>query len=340
VEVKLVEAPVSFRFAVSPPPLTDVPAGAERDVVAKAIELAFGADSGSADIGIEIGETGSADGDVLLRLAKGRLWIGRPDRPFDDKPGSFGETPSIEIGTDAKGLAERTKQAVWLLARAEKLVRLGASLGEGRGMRGLAIRAELQRSATPADPSAPCGKPNKDDPSRPIAAYSPQGVGNCDVVRLHVTNESDFTYYVAGFYVDALGGIQTLSPKDRERGCVRTLYSGTGGEVSYTVQINTWDAANAKPAAVGVENVVILALPQDSTKIAPRLCSLIQPTLAEMQATRGIEEKTATRGPGRALKNLLGGVTGSATRAAAVGTEENDGGPKVGGSLYVFDVRP
>jgi Caspase domain len=339
VEVKLTESSVNFRFAVAPPPPADLPAGAEGEMVAKAIDTAFGSGSGSNDLGIEMGEAGSADGDVLLRVAKGKLWIVRPDRPWDETEGSFGETPSIAIGSDAPVLGDQLKQSVWLLARAAKLIRLGASLGEGSGMRGLAIKAELQRAAKPADPTAACQKPDKSDPSQDLSAYSPQGVGNCDVVRFHVTNESDFTYYVGGFYVDALGGVQTLSPKDRERGCVRTLYSGTGGEVTYTIQINTWDASSAKPAAIGVENAVILAIPQDSTKIAPRLCSLVQRTLAEMQATRGAEEMAGTRGPGKALKTLLAGITGSSTRAASVGTEE-DSGAKVSGTLYVFDVRP
>jgi hypothetical protein len=339
VEVKLTEPSVNFRFTVAPPPASDIPAGAEGDMVSKALDLAFGKDSGSGDIGIEMGEAGNADGDVLLRVAQGRLWIVRPDRPWDEKQGSFGETPSIAIDTDPQALAEHAKQAVWLLARAEKLVRLGASLGEGGGMSGLAIKAELQKGAASADPATACGAPNKTDPSQVLAAYSPQGVGNCDIVRIHVTNESDFTYYIAAFYVDALGGVQTTK-RDMERGCVRTLYSGTGGDVTYTFQINTWDPTNSRPAAIGVENAVILAIPQDSTKIAPRLCSLVQPTLAEMQATRGADEKTATRGPGRALKTLLGGVTGSATRAASLETEADASGPKVGGSLFVFDVRP
>jgi hypothetical protein len=340
VEVKLTDASVNFRFAVAPPPASDLPAGAEGETVSKAIALAFGEGSGSAGIGIDMGEAGSADGDVLLRVGDGRLWIVRPDRPWDRNAGSFGETPSIAIGSDPEALSQRIKEAVWLLARAAKLVRLGASLGEGGAVPGVAIRAELQRGAAPADPASVCGKPNTSDPSLALPAYSPQGVGNCDVVRLHVSNQSDFTYYIAGFYVDALGGVQPLSPRDRERGCVRTLYSGTGGEVSYTLQINTWDAANRRPAAVGVENAVILAIPQDESKIAPRLCSLVQPTLAEMQATRGADERTTARGAGRALKNLLGGITGSTTRSASLGGEEDQDGPRVGGSLFVFDVRP
>src|SRR6185295_2669568 len=192
-------------------------------------------------------------------------------------------------GGDPQKLADRTRQAVWLLARAEKLVRLGASLAENAGaVRGITIKAELQRNAATVDPSAGCAKPNKNDPAQPLPSFAPQGMRNCDVVRLHITNESDTTYYIAGFYVDALGGVQTLSPQDMSRGCVRTLYSGTGGEINYTVQINTWDASKSRPAAVGVENAVILAIPQDSTKIAPRMCSLVQPTLSEMQATRGV----------------------------------------------------
>ena len=75
-------------------------AGPEGAAVSKAIEIAFGKDSGSGDIGIEVGEAGSADGDVLLRVAKGRLWFVRPDRPWNEKEGSFGETPSVAIGTD------------------------------------------------------------------------------------------------------------------------------------------------------------------------------------------------------------------------------------------------
>ncbi|CAN5129839.1 hypothetical protein BH10PSE7_BH10PSE7_37520 [soil metagenome] len=336
VAVKLTEPAITFRFVVAPPPQADL-SGADAKTIGPALEEAFGPASGSKDIGIALGAPGDPDGDVLLRVGEGRLWIVRPDRPLNETKGGFGETPSIAIGIDPKDLGEKAKQAIWLLARAAKLVRLGASMSEGGAMEGLTIKAERQKRPAPSDPAQACAKPAKSDPWEAFDAFTAQGVGNCDVVRLKIANETDTTYYVGGFYVDAMGGVQTLSNQDRTRGCVRTLYSGSGGEVTYTLQINTWDAEHKRPAAIGVENAVILAIPQDATKIAPRLCSLVQPTLAETQATRGVED---ARGSGGALKTLLSGITGSSTRSASIAPEADEGAAKVSGSLFVFDVRP
>ena len=310
VDVKLTEQAVSFRFAVSPPPKEDFTDAAQSDVVSKAVDMAFGKDSGSPEIGISLGEPGNPDGDVLLRVGNGRLWIMRPDRPLDMTAGSFGETPSLAIDDDAKALAEKVKQAVWSLSRAEKLVRFASSVGSSLDENAdrPEITAIIQRKA-----ETPIHRPPAPSPTRPIprnlsAAFNPEGVGNCDTVRFKITNETDQTYYIAAFYVDALGGVFPLSNQDKARGCVRTLYSGSG-EVTYTIQINTWDAQKAKPAAIGTENAVILAIPQDSTKIAPSMCSLVQPTLSTMQQTRSVEDKSATRGSaqGKSLKTLLGG---------------------------------
>jgi hypothetical protein len=343
IAVRLTEQAVSFRFAVSPPPKEDLTDAAQADEVSKAVDMAFGKDSGSAAIGIALGEAGNPDGDVLLRAQNGRLWIMRPDRPLDMKAGSFGETPSIEIGGDPAAFAEKMKQAVWSLSRAEKLIRFASSVGTStdENAERPQITATISRNGDKsADPSTGCAKPNKTDPQKKFAAFSPQGVGNCDTVRFKITNQTDQTYYIAAFYVDALGGVQTMSSQDKARGCVRTLYSGSG-EVTYTIQINTWDAKAQRPAAIGTENAVILAIPQDSSKIAPSMCSLIQPTLSAMQQTRSVEEKSATRGTGqgKALKTLLGDINGSATRSASV-EEDEGGGPVMSSSLFTFDVRP
>jgi hypothetical protein len=343
IAVRLTEQAVSFRFAVSPPSQEDLADAGQSDMVTKAVDMAFGKESGSSEIGIGLGEAGNPDGDVLLRVQNGRLWIMRPDRPLDMTAGSFGETPSLELGTDPKDLADKVKHAVWSLSRAEKLIRFASSVGSS--MDENADRPEItatiaRKGDKSADPATACGKPGKDDPVKSLAAFSPQGVGNCDTVRFKITNETDQTYYIAAFYVDALGGIFPLSNQDKARGCVRTLYSGSG-DVTYTIQINTWDAQSKKPAAIGTENAVILAIPQDKTKIAPSMCSLIQPTLSATQQTRGIEDKNATRGSaqGKSLKTLLGGITGSATRAASI-QEDEEGGPAMSSALFTFDVRP
>jgi hypothetical protein len=343
VDVKVTEPAVTFRFVVSPPPKDDLTDASESDTVTKAVDMAFGRDSGSADIGIALGEPGNPDGDVLLRVRKDRLWIMRPDRPLDMTAGSFGETPSLPIEGDPKALAEKVKQAVWSLSRAEKLVRFASSVGSSvdENADHPVITATVARKGEKsADPSAACAKPDKTDPEKPLAAFAPEGVGNCDTVRFKVTNETDQTYYIAAFYVDALGGVFPLSNQDKSRGCVRTLYSGSG-DLTYTIQINTWDAKDKKPAAIGAENAVIIAIPQDATKIAPSMCSLIQPTLSAMQQTRGIEEKSLTRGStqSKSLKTLLGGINGSATRSASI-AEDDEGGPAMSSALFTFDVRP
>jgi hypothetical protein len=343
IAVRMTEQAVSFRFAVSPPPKADLADAGQSDAVSKAVDMAFGKESGSSEIGIAMGEPGNPDGDVLLRVQNGRLWIMRPDRPLDMKAGSFGETPSLAIDPDPKALAEKVKQAVWSLSRAEKLVRFAASIGNSGDENAdrPEITATIQRKGDKsADPSTACAKPNKTDPEKPLAAFAPQGVGNCDTVRFKITNETDQTYYIAAFYVDALGGVFPLSNQDKARGCVRTLYSGSG-DVTYTIQINTWDPQNKKPAAIGTENTVILAIPQDKTKIAPSMCSLIQPTLSAMQQTRSVEDQSGTRGSaqGKSLKTLLGGITGSATRAASI-QEDEEGGPTMSSALFTFDVRP
>ncbi len=336
-----VEKPaVTFRFAVAPPP--DAELGVNAAMLKDAIEKSLGADA--ANIGIELAPPGDPQADLQLRVAKDRLWIVRPERPWVTEAGSFDETPSLAIGSDEKALSEELKESVWLLARAAKLVRVTGATSESTIEEGnsVAISANVFRDgAKGADAKTTCTP--KGDTSLPKAALSPllpYAAGNCDYIEINVSNPTDYTYYVGGFYVDALGGVSPLIPKDADRGCVRKLPAGSGGSVTYKFKINTWDAANNRPAATGVENAVVLAIPEDDTKIAPRLCSLVQPTLDRTQSTRSADEASAARGSGSSLKQLLQGVTGSTTRAATVATSDEDTGPQMGGGLFVFDVRP
>lgn len=340
--VAVVQPAVTFRYAIAPPPDSDL--GPEAGAVKEAIELGLGAKADGANIGIELAAPGDPQADLQLRVANHRLWIVRPERPWVTEAGSFAETPSLAIAGDAKVLSEELKESVWLLARAAKLVRVTGAASEGtvEGGGGVEVAANVYRDgAKGAEARSTCTP--KGDTNLPKAALSPllpYAAGNCDYVEISVTNPSDYTYYVGGFYVDALGGVSPLIPKDADRGCVRKLPSGAGGAVTYKFKINTWDAANNRPAAIGVENAVVLAIPEDATKIAPRLCSLIQPTLDRTQSTRSADDSAASRGSGSGLKLLLDGVTGASTRAATVATGDEDTGPQMGGSLFVFDVRP
>ncbi|MBL8905154.1 MAG: caspase family protein [Rhizobiales bacterium] len=333
---------VTFRFAVAPPPEAEL--GTHAGMVKEAIERSLGTAGDAASIGIEMAAPGDPQADLQLRLAKNRLWIVRPERPWVTDAGSFDETPSFALDTSASVLAEEIKQSVWLLARAAKLIRVTGAASENAIEAGssVEIKAEVYRAGIKGD-DAKSVCTTKGDTKLPRTALSqllPYAAGNCDYVEISVRNPTDYTYFVGGFYVDALGGVSPLIPKDADRGCVRRLPSGSEGAITYKFKINTWDAAKGRPAATGVENAVILAIPEDATKIAPRLCSLVQPTLDRTQATRSAEASTAARGSGGSLKQLLDGVTGSTTRAATVATSDEDQGPQMGGGLFVFDVRP
>ena len=85
------------------------------------------------------------------------------------------------------------------------------------------------------------------------------------------------------------------------------------------------------------DNFVIPEVPKEASGAPPRLCSLTQPTLAEMQQTRDVSAG-ATRGARKTLDTLVGGVEGSATRGASAAPD--DGGAAMTGRLFVFDVKP
>ena len=327
------EPAINFRFMVSPPPPEDMAA----EQINKAITAAF-AEGGTA-LGIEMGTPGNPDADLLLRVKDKRLWIVRPDRPWVTTAGAYNETPSLALDTYPETLSAELKTAVWSLARATKLLRVANALGAGAGADdGIVTKATI--SHIPGqDAKGACqgSEPPPQAQASPLAPLLPSVAGNCDFVDIEVSNESDQDYYLAGFYVDALGGVSALPRKSANTGCVRPLPAGTGKTLAFKFWIDTWDEKASKPSSTGAENFVLLAVPKDATHQAPKLCALTQPTLTAMQQTRGIEEQS-TRGKGNRLSALLGAVEGGATRGVSAAPE--DDGPAMSGRLFVFDVKP
>ena len=328
---------INFRFVVSPPPRSDFADESQAGVVKTALADSFAAGAGA--IGIELGEPGNPDADVLLRVKDKRLWIVRPDRPWVTEPGAYDETPSVGLDLYPESLAGSLKTAVWSLARAAKLIRVTSALDAASGDDDeIGIKA-VMASAPVRDARAACKTKEAPDTAQaaPVSPMLPAAAGNCDYVEIEVTNDSDNDYYVAGFYVDSLGGIAAIPYSTAKSGCVRPLPAGTGKKLAFKFWIDTWDEKAQKPSTTGAENFVILAVPKDASGAAPRLCALTQPTLAAMQQTRGVKAGS-TRGPKNQLSTLLNGVEGSATRGASAAPE--DDGPAMSGRLFVFDVKP
>ena len=324
---------INFRFVVSPPPPEDGEAVAG---VVEALQASFGA--GADTIGISLGEAGDPQADALLRVKDGRLWVVRPDRPWVTRAGAFDETPSLPLGEPADKLAADLKNAVWSLAKAAKLVRVVSALdSEASADDGIIVEAIINKDNGGATAVCSKDKPPADAQAAPIEPLMPTAAGNCDYVTIKVSNDSDNDYYVAGFYVDSLGGVSVFPSRSKRTGCIRNLPAGTDKSLDFTFRIDTWDEDKSKPMSTGAENFVVLAVPKEPNVPPPRLCSLTQPTLSSMQQTRSVEDG-GTRGKRTRLSALLGGVAGDATRGASGGDDE--GGPAMSGRLFVFDVKP
>jgi hypothetical protein len=138
----------------------------------------------------------------------------------------------------------------------------------------------------------------------------PVAAGNCSFVDLQVGNEGDLDYYLAGFYVDSLGGVTAIPANVVTSGCVRSLPAGSEGALGFKFWIDTWDEVSNKPSSTGTEKFVLLAIPKDETRSPPALCALIQPTLAAMQQTRDVE---IVAGQEDGLSELIDAILGVST---------------------------
>ncbi len=327
------EPAINFRFIVSPPPTSDFSGDTEKSQVASLIVSAFGDDA--TKLGVELGDPGSPDADVMLRAKNNRLWILRADRPWVTDARAYDETPSLPLAGDGAEL----KNAIWSLARAAKLLRVASALDTGSGDDSdLAMTATISKVPGQGAKGACAGNEAfPDAQTMALEPLLPAAAGNCSFVKIDVKNDSDLDYYVSGFYVDSLGGVAAIPANAAKRGCMRTLPAGTEKSLSFRFWIDTWDEKANKPSSTGAENFVILAIPKGDAREPPKLCALIQPTPAAMQQTRSADFG-GTRGNNRKLAALIESVEGTSTRGVSAAPEGD--GPAMTGRLFVFDVKP
>ncbi|MBC8038842.1 MAG: caspase family protein [Rhizobiales bacterium] len=334
----LVEEPaINFRFVVSPPPDADFLNEAMKTRVAASVGSAFKGED--ANLGVELGNPGDPDADVMLRVKSNRLWIVRSDRPWVTVAGAYDETPSLALADDPEKFGSGLKNAVWSLARAAKLLRVTAALESGaESDDGLTVTATISKvpgqdaRGACAGSEVPAGAQ-----SSPLEPLLPMAAGNCTFVLIQVQNDGEIDYYVSGFYVDSLGGIAAIPASAAKRGCVRTLPAGSQKTLDFRFWIDTWDENSNKPSSTGAENFVVLAVPKGDDREPPKLCALTQSTLASMQRIRNMDFG-GTRGSDNKLATLIGNLEGTSTRGVTAAPEGD--GPKMTGRLFVFDVKP
>lgn len=328
---------ITFRFVVAPPPASDFAGDAEKQAADAAIATAFKDDA--EQLGVSLGSADATQPDAMLRVKDHRLWIVRPDRAWITTAGAYDESPSLALDTPSDKLSDALRDAVWSLARAAKLIRVASAVQQGGdgGQADLVYTSKITKPAQQDAKTACKGdKPPPEAQASPLAPLMPTQAGNCTFIDIEVKNTShDADYYVAGFYVDSLGGVSAIPAKSAHTGCVRTLPMGGDETLNFRFWIDTWDERAKRPSSTGPENFVILAVPKDDTSTPPKLCALTQPTLAALQQTRDVE---GTRGGGNKLSKLIGGVAGGATRGVNE-SAATDNQP-MSAQLFVFDVKP
>ena len=215
-------------------------------------------------------------------------------------------------------------------------MRVAAVLNGEAERDGLTVQGTIS-SVPDQDPRAGCpSKPPRDVPATPVTALMPVAAGNCSFVDLQVRNEGDLDYYLAGFYVDSLGGVTAIPTNVVTSGCVRTLPAGSEGALSFKFWIDTWDEINNKPSSIGVENFLLLAIPKDETRTPPALCALVQPTLVAAQQTRDIE---IAAGQENGLSKLINSIVNAPSRGISVAAASDDQS-EITARLFIFDVKP
>ena len=252
--------------------------------------------------------------------------------------GAYRETPSLPLDEDPERLRAEFNDAIWKLARAAE------TLCERRRHSTAKTKATVWRSREPSPRSPTRIQGRVALQHHPgVTPRSPLYPRSCllrpataVLSTFQVRNEGDLDYYLAGFYVNSLGGVTAIPTNVITSGCVRTLPAGSEGALSFKFWIDTWDEISNEPSSTGVENFLLLAIPKDETRSPPALCALVQPTLVAAQQTRDIEIAT---GQENGLSKLINGIVDASSRGISVAAAGDDKS-EITARLFILDVKP
>lgn len=350
VPVRLFRPAIRFTYKIGLPDNIDG-LGAQEERIRSIFAAAFAEKDPASSTGVTVADPKDGDLNRLTHVSDGRLWLLYPGEAIPDGDEISAGTIGIDLGGADEAVAKALRDAVWKLARAERLVRMASGLrATGAGV--LSARAEIYREES-ASGDGPCAWPQElmagEDLSpaqlsamRSLGSSSPAVLRNCDVVRVAMANRSLVRtdhYYVNGFYVDARGGILPLglhgaAGRD-DANCVYDLPPIQEGETPIHAGVTSWDDDAARHAgSSGLERIVILAIKRDPTGRPPNLCSLAQETLAETIDTRSALDKAAQRSE---LQSLLADVTGGTRNGMAFSRPAPQ--IEMQSFLFEFDLR-
>lgn len=346
--VRITDPVTSFVYRLGLPENLDALPGAERNRIRTLFSAALTVPEGDVDPGVQLAEPGAADINLATRVEDGRLWLFQPNALLVKDPQAFDKTLELALDVPDERLAAALRSTAWQFARAEKLLRLASNQSRKIDPAKLSFDASLFREGDrAADPRQACGRdqplsPDEIARARPIGLSNAADVGNCDVIRVAALNTSSGDhYYVAGFYVDTRSGVWPMPLngfEDDQSGCAWPLPPGAGRDLSFDVQVATWDPSQnggrGGPLPSGRERVVVLAIKRDAAGQPPNLCALAQPSLADLKSMRSM------RGTTNDLDRLLDGIVGGTRGQPNVLSRPKPERVEMGGYVLELSVRP
>ena len=250
--------------------------------------------------------------DLYLRASAGTLW-------FADSASAVAESgraqpPSLAIGGDGDAFARSLGARLGAFARSHRLLALMRAL-ETAAPSSLKASVAIDQHGRRAE-AQPCGPAARQPPagSKPLAQVAAENGGvaklqHCDVVYVSVRNEGSSAVDMTPLYFDRDFGISYL-----ESGELEGIRIPAGGEHTYIAPISTFDAGANRALPLGLEELVIVAVPRKSGQERPASYAYL--AQASAPPVRAAGEST----PFDQLVDAAGFAQGG-SRAASIGGE-------------------
>jgi hypothetical protein len=251
--------------------------------------------------------------DLYLQASASTLWFA--DRAGAVDAGSRAQPPSMPLGSDADAFARALGARLGAFARSHRLLALMRAL-ETAAPPTIKASVAIDQHGRRAEAQA-CGPAARQPPagSKPLAQVAAENGGvaklqHCDVVYVTVRNEGDAAVDMTPLYFDRDFGISYL-----ESGELEGIRIPAGGEHTYIAPISTFDAGASRALPLGLEELVIVAVPRKSGQERPASYAYLAQAGAP-KPVRAAGEAT----PFDQLIDAAGFAEGSA-RSASIGGE-------------------
>ncbi|MBO9717195.1 MAG: caspase family protein [Pseudoxanthomonas sp.] len=315
-----VEAGIPFTVRIGRPADGDVGPTAQRLREALARLEAGGPDHDAALLFVPAGQPA----DVYLRAGADRVWFADQADGFD-RAGRQ-QPPALELaaGDDAATLAHALQLRLAAFARGQRLLSVLRAL-ETQAPASLVASVAIERSGRRPETQA-CGSVARLPPAtaQTLAQATAADGGvlrlrHCDTVYVTVENTGDVTLDMTPLYFDRDFGISYL-----ENGQLDGIRLRPGQSRTYIAPIQTADVASGRHMPLGLEQLVVIAVPQGSDQARPASYAYL--------AQAGASPPSRAAGEATPLDQVLdqAGFGEGAARSGSVGQQGGAGALRFG----------